>query len=148
ALPMLEVKLCPQAVNVGDAAAESCVREICTDVVELQLGVRVQIPVEAGRKVEQPAPLDVLAVEVDVRAASGKLPGPQAVAFTGRVLDEIVQDLDAIDGPRLLDIRAVLAGQKVSHRGIKSGKVGAHAGGARRRQNHAFRLHREGTFDP
>ena len=86
-------------------------------VVELQLRVRVEEPVQAQRDVVQDASIDPLVVEVQVVVAEPNLPCSPAVLVGLAVLafdpKRVLARHDAIVEARLADVGPVLAGQEV-----------------------------------
>src|SRR5690606_7764955 len=85
-------------------------------VVELDLGVWVQKPVDANRAGVQQTAVDALVVQVQRRIAKADLPGAASAsrgAVGGAHPKHVLVGDDAIERSQLLVERAVLAGQEV-----------------------------------
>ena len=80
----LEINLCSHRENSGFAAAGSrsgWLVQHGVDVVELELCVGIQIPIQSGRDVVQSASLNVLIVQVQVGPTSDDFPRADATLF-------------------------------------------------------------------
>src|SRR5262249_27619307 len=104
----------PDAHSV-DPALDHVLRGVAAleDVVELDLHVRVEEPVQPGGKVVEAAPLDGLVVQVEVAEAGADLPGAEAPG--GVILLQVVavQRHDTAEDSLAADVFLVLAGQEV-----------------------------------
>src|SRR4051812_42969986 len=107
------------AADLGEALADRRSLELGIDVFPPDSRVGIQMPVQRQRVVVERATLDVVAVEVDERAADRDFPraAPRRDLIDRSHPKEILKGIDAIDRRRLLVVSAVLARQEKADEG-------------------------------
>lgn len=140
----LEIQLRTQAIDIGGAVPFGGTVEECSDVVELNLAVVIQIPVQPKREVRHSSAANVHTVEFHVREPRGDFPATPAPFLAGIVpATDRPFHLDTVNRSLLAVVGSMLSGQEVADLRIAAPKESIFVGRSIGPQKHRFRLPRE-----